>query len=556
MHESHDGAEFLHHEPCPECGSQDNLARYSDGHADCFGCEYYEKGPEDDGTGVDNSGASVAASVSSGKARELIEPGEVVHLSKRGITEETCKKFGYSKTKFSGKTVQVAPFKDASNKVVAQKLRFANKDFTVRGSLSDGLPLWGQWLWRDSGRKVVVTEGEIDAMSVSQMQGNKWPVVSVPNGAQGAAKSLAKAIEWLTQFEQVIIMFDDDEPGRDAAEECAALLPPGLAKIATIPGYKDANEALVAGDGNLIIDAIWGAKEWRPDGVVSVSDVWDEAIAMPTKGLDWPWPSLTELTYGIHRQKAYYLGAGVGIGKTDWAKELQSHLVNKLGLPVGVFMLEESTGRTLKGLAGKFAGKQFHKPDGSFTQEELEDGVRLLEQKVWLYNHKGSREWDEIKAHMRYMVQAHGIKDIFLDNLTCLVSHLSASDANDEINRVSSDVASMIQELDFTLYGFSHLNPAKNGEPHERGGKVYESQFTGSRGLMRYGHYLFGIERNKDPELSSKKRNTSQFVLLKDREFGEVGMFPMFYDREKGTYLEPNEDQKLTQEELNETEDF
>ena len=31
------------HEPCPKCKSRDNLARYSDGSAWCFGCGYYEK---------------------------------------------------------------------------------------------------------------------------------------------------------------------------------------------------------------------------------------------------------------------------------------------------------------------------------------------------------------------------------------------------------------------------------------------------------------------------------------------------------------------------------
>ena len=34
--------EFIRHEPCPKCGSKDNLARYTDGHGYCFGCEYYE----------------------------------------------------------------------------------------------------------------------------------------------------------------------------------------------------------------------------------------------------------------------------------------------------------------------------------------------------------------------------------------------------------------------------------------------------------------------------------------------------------------------------------
>lgn len=35
-------SEFVGHEPCPNCGSRDNLARFSDGHAWCFGCKHYE----------------------------------------------------------------------------------------------------------------------------------------------------------------------------------------------------------------------------------------------------------------------------------------------------------------------------------------------------------------------------------------------------------------------------------------------------------------------------------------------------------------------------------
>lgn len=35
---------FVRHEPCPACGSKDNLARYESGSAYCFGCGYYERG--------------------------------------------------------------------------------------------------------------------------------------------------------------------------------------------------------------------------------------------------------------------------------------------------------------------------------------------------------------------------------------------------------------------------------------------------------------------------------------------------------------------------------
>jgi twinkle protein len=65
--------------------------------------------------------------------------------------------------------------------VVAQKVRFPGKDFTFLGKPKDA-GLYGMHLWRDGGKMVVITEGEIDALSVSQLQDNKWPVVSVPNG--------------------------------------------------------------------------------------------------------------------------------------------------------------------------------------------------------------------------------------------------------------------------------------------------------------------------------------------------------------------------------------
>jgi twinkle protein len=58
----------------------------------------------------------------------------------------------------------------------------------------------------------VVTEGEIDAMSVSQAFGNRWPAVSLPNGAQSAKKAIQRSLEYLTSFDEVVLAFDMDEP--------------------------------------------------------------------------------------------------------------------------------------------------------------------------------------------------------------------------------------------------------------------------------------------------------------------------------------------------------
>jgi twinkle protein len=471
-------------------------------------------------------------------AKDLILDGVVKAIPARNLTEETCNKWKYQCGEKGGKKVQIANY-ITDGQIVAQKVRFADKSFTVLGE-GKKMGLFGQHLWRDSGRKVVVTEGEIDAMSVSQVQQHKWPVVSVPNGAQGAKKSLQANLEWLENFEEIVLMFDNDEAGQLAIEECAPLFTPGKCKIARLP-LKDANEMLKAGRDSEIISAIWDARVYRPEAVRGVMDVFEDAIKVPEMGIPWPWPSLTELTYGIQRKTSYYLGAGTGIGKTNWAKEHQSWLVNVHNLPVGVFMLEETNGKTLKGIAGKFVGKPYHKPDGDFTPEELKRDIEALDGKVFLYNHTTSgSDWDSIKKAIRYMVVSCGVKDIFLDNLTVMVAHLPSSEANDEVNRIAKEVASLLQELDFTLYGFSHLNPPATGAPHERGGRVLESQFTGSRGLMRFGNYMLGLERDKDPELPEEVRNMAELVLLKDREYGNVGRFKIQYNPGTDQFLEPN----------------
>ncbi|MCQ1855980.1 hypothetical protein [Neorhizobium galegae] len=126
--------------------------------------------------------------------------GEYRALPKRGLTEETCRKFGYlvGQNK-NGKTVQAAPYYDEDGNLVGQKTRDADKNFSFIGSSRDA-QLFGQHLWPSGGRRVVITEGAIDAMSVSKVQGNKCPVVSIPNGAQAPKNPLAKNLEWLKIF--------------------------------------------------------------------------------------------------------------------------------------------------------------------------------------------------------------------------------------------------------------------------------------------------------------------------------------------------------------------
>lgn len=515
---------YIAHEPCPSCNSQDNLARYDDGHAFCFGCRYYEPGTHD-----------VKPNKSERARMVELTDGEVTALAKRRISEETCAKWNYRVGSYAGKPVQIANYM-ADGRIVAQKIRFADKQFAFLGSPKEA-GLYGEWLWRDGGKMIVITEGEIDALSVSQLQNNKWPVVSVPTGALGAKKSLQKALDWLERFEAVVLMFDNDEPGIAAAKECAQLFSPGKAKIATLP-LKDANDMLVAGRGSEVIDAIWGARTYRPDGIVSVSDVRPKLKNPIREGLSWPWPTLTEATFGIRTGEIYTLGAGTGMGKSELWKEVAAHMIVTHKQTVGAIFLEEMTDHTLRCIAGKIDSKLYHVPGMEYDSKQLDSTLDSLEGSLCFYDHFGHTDYDTIKSRIRYMAVSLGCRYIVLDHVTALATGDLDADERRLIDFVMTDLSSLIRELDVTLFLISHL-ATPEGKPHEEGGRVQLRHFRGSRAIGQWSNFVFGLERNQQEE-DPEKRHVSTFRILKDRYTGRSTgrTFGLRYDQTTGRLIE------------------
>lgn len=520
-------AEFTHHEPCPSCGSSDALARYTDGHGYCFSCQYHEQGNE-----------SVAKTHSipadSGSRPGLLLHGDYRPLSKRGITEETCRKFGYRVAEFQGRTVQVADYHDSDGNVVAQKVRFPDKDFTVLGDMKKA-GLFGQQLWRDTGKMIVVTEGEIDALSVSQLQQNKWAVVSIPNGAQGAVKAIKKSLTYLSGFASVILMFDMDEPGREAAREAAELFAPGQCKIASLP-LKDANEMLQAQRGGEVINAIWSAKTYRPDGIVAGVDLWDAISKDDDKpSLPYPWPMMLEKTCGLRRGELVTLTAGTGIGKSIMCREIAHHLM-KLGETVGYIALEENVKRTALGLIGIEMNKPLHIDRERITQDELQAAFRATvgSGRCYLYDHFGSSDIDNLLSRVRYLAKGCDCGWIILDHLSIIVSGLGDGDERRLIDNAMTALRTLVEETGIGLILVSHLKRPE-GKGHEDGAQTSLSQLRGSQAIAQLSDMVIGAERDQQSE-----RPTLMTVrVLKNRfsgDTGEVGYLD--YHRETGRLQE------------------
>jgi twinkle protein len=518
---------LVEHGPCTACGSSDACASYSDGHTYCFSCQTHTNGNTP--TTKEDRPMSTKTPSFSG-----ILGGDYQALAARNIDEITCKKFGYRVVKHNGQWLQVADYRGLDGRaVIGQKIRGADKAFRTSGNFKE-VALFGQHLWRTSGKRIVITEGEIDAMSVGQVQDNKWPVVSLPTGAASAKKAITKSIEWLLGFEEIVLMFDDDEPGQRAAEECAQLFPPGRCKIAKINGYKDANAALVDLNAQAVVRAIYEAKDYRPDGILTIGDLKESVLTPPEVGLDWPWPTLTHLTYGRRRGELYFLGAGTGVGKTDVFLQVAAHIEQTEQSPVGAFYLEQSPAETVKRIAGKIARRRFHIPDSGWDQVELSSTLDSMEQnnRMYLYDSFGATDWDVISGHIRYLALAKGVKDVFIDHLTALAD--VGQDERGSLELITKEMATLAHELHITIYCISHL-ATPEGKSHEEGGRVTIRQLKGSRSIGFWANFIFGLERDQQHE-DEDWRTTTTFRVLKDRYTGNStgSTFYLGYDKETG----------------------
>ncbi len=501
-------------ESCPQCGSKDNLARWEDGHARCFtpGCGYREAAEGADSGGTRDRSTD-AGRVGGGSGLRIMDPSlAAIDVPSRKLTTQSCELWSYLTQKEGGKTVAFkAVYKDDNGKPVAAKVRKPGKEFYIEGE-PQRMGLYGQHLWRNGGKMVVVTEGEIDAISVSQIQHHKWPVVSLPNGAQSAKKSLAKAMDWLLRFEHVVLMFDNDEAGSSAALECAAIFPPGRCKIAKLP-LKDASDMLMAGRGKEVIDAIWGAKDYKPAGILSIDDVREEALRMPEEGLPWAWQGLTAATYGRRLGEVVVLGAGTGIGKTDMLTQQIAFDILELRRKVAVLSVEQEPSETVKRLAGKVAGRQFHIPDANWKQEELVASIDKLQAggNLYLFDHWGLSDWQTVAANIRYLAHGEGVQIVYLDHLTAFATG-QEEDERIVLEKLVAEAAKLAKELKIVLIMVSHLaTPA--GVPHEEGGHVSIRHFRGSRAIGYWSHFCIGLERNTMDEDPDERRVTRVSVL-------------------------------------------
>lgn len=546
MYNEESESEFLYHSQCDACGSSDANANYSNGTSYCFACSKWDKG----------EGGDTPMQTRSKPTNMDLLTYEYVDLAKRKIPESICKQFRYGLGQDrNGNKVQIANYFDKDKQVVGQKLRYANKDFKFIGDAKTST-MFGQSLWGNTGRKLVITEGEIDALSYATATDGKYPVVSLRGGANSAKKEIAQHIEWITGYDEVYIWFDNDDAGRQAVNDVVQLIPVDKLRIVRHPDYKDANEVLQFKGKAGVIQSFYNAERYKPDDIVTPMDMLD-TIAEPIEvGFAYAYDGLTQMLYGRRFGEVVTVGAGVSVGKTDFVMTQMAHDISK-GWKVATFMLEQSVKETLLRTAGKLDGQHYHLPNIEVDKDTLKETVSSMDGNLFMFDNFGANTWEVIREKIRYMSYNYECRIFYIDNLTALNSH--AADERRNLDALMSEVAGLAKELDIWIMLVSHLNPPKTGASHEAGGKTEQNQFTGSRAIMRWSYTMLGIERNTLHE-EPDERNKGLIRVLKDRFSGNAtGRTVGFhYDRDTGLVHETETDFEIevTEGDNNDDSDF
>jgi twinkle protein len=418
-----------------------------------------------------------------------------------------------------GRTVAyVAEYRNPHDRTYeGQKIRYRDGRRQVRGTI--GKYFFGQHAFRQRSKTLYVTEGEKDAVAARTALYD-WPVVSLPTGAQSAKGVFEAQLDWLSQFDEIILCFDSDIEGQKAAKAVASILPPGKCRVVSEygEGCKDSYEALNKNGAKHLRNMFFRAPAFSPLEIVHGKELWNMMFQEIPQGHDFMFPGLTKMCRGRSPHQIQLIGGPTGAGKTTVAfGQIAWDLAQ--GLRVGVLPLEEGPQEAGRRALQELTQVPFFLNDQSLGEEQatpyLKDFERLMEEQLFIVNHRGSIKPNEMDTAITWLAAAQKCDVIYVDHLTLAVSDSDAS--NQKMDALMSRLISLVQQHPIHLTALCQMR--KGGKSWEFGAPITQADFRGSSSITDSAFYAWGVERNQTTEEAGKVR------LVKRRKgVGPIGV--------------------------------
>ena len=423
------------------------------------------------------------------------------------------------------------------------------KTFTSTGKIQK--TLFGLHLY-NGGKRLVITEGELDAMAVQTAWYIKYkeffPVVSLRSAS--STSDLVEVRDKIRTFDEVVLWMDNDEAGHKALKEAARIIGYDKIKVAKT-SEKDACDTWIK-DPDKVLKAIWNATTYTPAGILTKEQLWSQ-LEKYNEMESVPYPpfmtGLNEKLKGMRLGEITLWTSGTGSGKSTLLREIALHLLEDTDDKIGIISLEESPAETARKMAG-MAMKR-NPANEEIPIEELKDGFDAVfgSDRVMVLDHQGSISDGSIMDFLEYMCLS-GCKYLFVDHITILASEgTEGLTGNEAIDKIMNDLLRLVKKHNVWIGLISHLRKTDNkGKSFEEGKLPSMDDIRGSGSIKQISMDIIAFARNVGSG-NIEERNTIKTKVLKCRYTGLTGPSgSLYYDFDTGRLSKGNEFEDLSED--------
>lgn len=321
-----------------------------------------------------------------------------------------------------GTGVIAFPYLLPDSALVGMKFRATSED-KYWAEAGSSKALFGWQAIPQTARSVVLCEGELKALA--------WwdyghPALSVPFGGGGKGKQdwIETEYDRLARFDVIYLAMDEDQAGRQAAEEIIQRLGPERCAVVSHPlpaepGAKCINACLRHGVSRAAVaDAIRAARPRDPEELHGAGDYTEDVVALftdtgPEVGIRTPWRKIGDSL--VFRPGELSVIAGVnGHGKSQ-AVGFMAACAMRDGYKVCVASLEFRVKAWLQRIVRQISATQT--PTPAFVRhiaDWLGDG------RLWAFDAQGTANWARMIEVFRYARRRYAVDLFVIDNLTGL----------------------------------------------------------------------------------------------------------------------------------------